>query len=179
MNTNIHSINLPKIVQMGWRHHVDFCVWKNRPLILTKGVCYHKFTMCRITSHKLHRLSAKRNAAGLLHPCVNENISHVYVLSLLRCNQRKWFSCTKTFRGTHSIWTKYNTNNSNFNIVLRLPWTQGLNSIWITLSLFSNAKIHNYIQIWYNHVNTHCLWLLTNGVCRADNMNVGDGSIYI
>ena len=32
MNTNIHYINLPKIVQIGWGHHVDFCVWKNRPL---------------------------------------------------------------------------------------------------------------------------------------------------
>ena len=38
MNTNIHSINLPKIVQIGWGHHVDFCVWKNRPLLLAKGV---------------------------------------------------------------------------------------------------------------------------------------------
>ena len=39
MTTNIHSINLPKIVQIGWGHHVDFCVWKNRPLLLAKGVC--------------------------------------------------------------------------------------------------------------------------------------------
>ena len=38
MTTNIHSINLPKIVQIGWGHHVDFCVWKNRPLLLAKGV---------------------------------------------------------------------------------------------------------------------------------------------
>ena len=38
MITTIHSINLPKIVQIGWGHHVDFCVWKNRPLLLAKGV---------------------------------------------------------------------------------------------------------------------------------------------
>ena len=38
MTTNIHSINLQKIVQIGWGHHVDFCVWKNRPLLLAKGV---------------------------------------------------------------------------------------------------------------------------------------------
>ena len=41
MNTNIHSINIPIIVQIGWRHHVDFCVWKNRPLLLAKGVEYY------------------------------------------------------------------------------------------------------------------------------------------
>ena len=46
MNTNIHSINLPKIVQIGWGHHVDFCVWKNRPLLLAKGVCLNVDTLC-------------------------------------------------------------------------------------------------------------------------------------
>ena len=30
--------NIPKIAQIGWKHHVDFCVWKNRPLLLAKGV---------------------------------------------------------------------------------------------------------------------------------------------
>ena len=45
MNTNTHSINLPKIVQIGWEHHVDFCVWENRPLLLAKGV-----DMCDIES---------------------------------------------------------------------------------------------------------------------------------
>ena len=40
MNTNIHSINLPQIVQIGWGNHVDFCLWKNRPLLLAKGVYY-------------------------------------------------------------------------------------------------------------------------------------------
>ena len=44
MITTIHSINLPKIVQIGWGHHVDFCVWKNRPLLLAKGVyAYHSW----------------------------------------------------------------------------------------------------------------------------------------
>ena len=38
MTTNIQPINLPTIVQIGWGHHVDFCVWKNRPLLLAKGV---------------------------------------------------------------------------------------------------------------------------------------------
>ena len=38
MTTNIHYINLSKIVQIGWSHHVDFCVWTNRPLLLAKGV---------------------------------------------------------------------------------------------------------------------------------------------
>ena len=38
MTTNIHSINLPKNVQIGWGYHVDFCVWKDRPLLLAKGV---------------------------------------------------------------------------------------------------------------------------------------------
>ena len=44
MTTNIHSINLPKIVQIGWGHHVDFRVWKNRPLLLAKGVDYGAWT---------------------------------------------------------------------------------------------------------------------------------------
>ena len=39
MTTCIHFVHLPKIVQFGWRHHVEFCVWKNRPLLLAKAVC--------------------------------------------------------------------------------------------------------------------------------------------
>ena len=42
MTTNIHIIDVPKIVQIGWRHHDDFCLWKNRPLLLAKGVCKKK-----------------------------------------------------------------------------------------------------------------------------------------
>ena len=45
MITTIHSINLPKIVQIGWGHHVDFCVWKNRPLLLEKGVHTYMFVV--------------------------------------------------------------------------------------------------------------------------------------
>ena len=38
MNSCMHFMHPSKIIQIGWGHHVDFCVWKNRPLLLAKGV---------------------------------------------------------------------------------------------------------------------------------------------
>ena len=39
MNTCMHFMHPPNIVQIGWVHHVDLCFWKkNRPLLLAKGV---------------------------------------------------------------------------------------------------------------------------------------------
>ena len=38
MTTYIHFIHPPKNVQIGWGHHAYFRVWKNRPLLLAKGV---------------------------------------------------------------------------------------------------------------------------------------------
>ena len=38
-NKHLHAVcALTKIVQIGWGHHVNFCAWKNRPLLLAKGV---------------------------------------------------------------------------------------------------------------------------------------------
>ena len=51
MTTIVHSINLPKIVQNGWGHHVDFCVCKNRPLLLAKGV--HLVIVCWGFTYKI------------------------------------------------------------------------------------------------------------------------------
>ena len=69
MTTNIHSINLPKIVQIVWRHHVDFGVCKNRPLLLAKGVyCFFVFYLVRyslITIHSVKKNST-RTAVGVI-----------------------------------------------------------------------------------------------------------------
>ena len=38
-NDHLHAFHAPiKIVQIGWGHHVNFCVWENRPLLLAKVV---------------------------------------------------------------------------------------------------------------------------------------------
>ena len=53
MTTNIHYINLPKIVQIGWRHHVNFCVWKNRPLHFWRRVYVYYYFLTLSTRVKL------------------------------------------------------------------------------------------------------------------------------
>ena len=37
MTANIHLINLPKIVQIGLRYPVDFCVWKKSAITFGEG----------------------------------------------------------------------------------------------------------------------------------------------
>ena len=40
MTNCMNLMHPPKIVQIGWGNHVNFCVWKkNRPLLLAKGLC--------------------------------------------------------------------------------------------------------------------------------------------
>ena len=42
MNTNMHFMHPPKIVQIGWGHHVDFCFWKKSAITFGEG-CIHIF----------------------------------------------------------------------------------------------------------------------------------------
>ena len=37
MNSYMHFMHQPKIVQIGWGHHVNFCVWKKSAITFGEG----------------------------------------------------------------------------------------------------------------------------------------------
>ena len=98
MITTIHSINLPKIVQIGWGHHVDFCAWKNRPLLLAKGV---DVITCPCPNIMLEPLTRFRN--GLIHAGGRWLKSHCIDTTFPRKPLRCYRNPTEG-HSTHDIW---------------------------------------------------------------------------
>ena len=52
MNSYMHFMHPPKIAQIGWGHHVDFCVWKKSAITFGEGCSqppYGMFTGDRVT----------------------------------------------------------------------------------------------------------------------------------
>ena len=43
MNSYMHFMHPPKIVQIGWGHHVNFCVWKKSAITFGEGCTEHKY----------------------------------------------------------------------------------------------------------------------------------------
>ena len=136
MNTNIHSINLPKIMQIGWGHHVDFCVWKNRPLLLTKGVLQitradhlsNIVSSCK-TSLLAHSQNLKKILFALIsiiiiQPCYN--FAHATTAQLSWHCQKFWpdliiicgIRATRIFYNKLSIMSSYIINGSLGHLVI-------------------------------------------------------------
>ena len=79
----MHFMHPPKIVQIGWEHHVDFCVWKNRPLLLAKGVVDSAPTYPIWYIHQSHiHMSLKNVLVPWRYGYHSENIKfkHIFVI---------------------------------------------------------------------------------------------------
>ena len=86
MTTNIHSISLSKIVQIGWGHHVDFCVWKNRPILLAKGVGTNfSEILSKTPAFSFKKMHLKMSSAKWRLLCLGLN-----VLTTVWCTMQPW-----------------------------------------------------------------------------------------
>ena len=45
MNSYMHFMHPPKIVQIGWGHHVNFCVWKKSAITFGEGCISPHWTL--------------------------------------------------------------------------------------------------------------------------------------
>ena len=57
MTTNMYFINLRKSVQIGCRHHVDFCVWWKSAIIFGEG-CMLKRIFDSMAVNIIHQVFA-------------------------------------------------------------------------------------------------------------------------
>ena len=52
MNTCMHFMHPPKIVQIGWGHHVDFCFWKKSAITFGEGCMFVRTSDAQMYSAK-------------------------------------------------------------------------------------------------------------------------------
>ena len=137
MTTNIHYINLSKIVQIGWSHHVDFCVWTNRPLLLAKGVECSKL---------LHRKPFLKHYADIIMTTMASQITSltvVYSTVYSDTDQRKHQSSASLafVWGSHrdrcyaenvSIWWRHHDTKGNLYLQVWVSFERSMCDLYFT-----------------------------------------------
>ena len=93
MNTCMHFMYPPKIVQIGWGHHVDFCFWKKSAITFGEG-CINA-TDPRILSHR----DIVWYIAFFTH--INEKVVRVTALVFTGDVEACHFNVSSEYQGCH------------------------------------------------------------------------------
>ena len=146
-NDHVHTFNTSTtIVQIGWRCHLDFCVWKNRPLFC-QGVYFYLFKywiQCLGNDH-VHTFYTSTKIALIgwryhLDFCVCQRVYYTFIYLNIGFRTRpllQYKGCLSKYRDFHykekvvtfCLWTKINSNKYTHSIYrARLPMN---NNFWI------------------------------------------------
>ena len=104
MNTCMHFMHPPKVVQIGWGHHVNFCVWKKSAITFGEGCMLYTVSLNQTVTipHCLYHISIYIFGGTIYLKYITHRKdiwNHKFILRMLICMRYgvKWISVMELF----------------------------------------------------------------------------------